>query len=174
MKLILILIKIQHKKSILVSFCFPLQRFLVNRASFGEFSPSDIRMWLPEAGYFRMVKLIAWGLGTYLKRFQDGYRNNMGRGRGRLKKSKVTLPSILTTLLQQSIMKDDSERGSTMGTESNLVKSCDEKKETLGVKSSEFPYVANKDFEAQETTKEAYPKLWVWLLVETKCHRMDQ
>lgn len=50
----------------------------------------------------------------------------MSRGRKMPKKNKVPSPSILTTLLQQSIRKDDFERGSTVGIKSNSVKSCEE------------------------------------------------
>ncbi|KAI5448720.1 hypothetical protein KIW84_015928 [Lathyrus oleraceus] len=83
----------------------------------------------------------------------------MGRGRGRPKKNKVLSPSILTTLLQQSVRNLDSEGGSHVGMKSNSVISCDEKKETIDFKSPESNAMKN-DLE-KETLEEQSPKLWI-------------
>ncbi|CAK8562005.1 unnamed protein product [Lathyrus sativus] len=77
----------------------------------------------------------------------------MGRGRRRPKKNKALSPSILTTLLQQSFRKEESERGSIAGTESNSMKSCDVRKET--------PVVVIRESESKENIEEPNPKLWV-------------
>ncbi|CAK8567828.1 unnamed protein product [Lathyrus sativus] len=92
----------------------------------------------------------------------------MGRGRGMPKKNKASSPSILTTLLQQSFRKDDLERGSIMDTESNSVKSCDEKKETLEVKFSKTPAVVNVESETKENIDVPTPKLWIDIISGNK------